>query len=132
MLHQVEYGRKGFAPHDGRLLRHLHERRPHVIGARKAIHEQPLPAHDDASGFAGFVERLSHDPIGVCVDQRADQRGAVAGIADRYAGVSAAEAPERFVVDRFVQEQPPQRRAPLPGGSHRGEGDGAHGEIEAG
>ena len=63
------------------------------------------------------------------VDQRPDEHAALRGIADRELLVDRQDSIAQFVGDRFVHDQPPQRRAALAAGAGRGEHDRAHGQF---
>ncbi|KGS35373.1 hypothetical protein X945_5803 [Burkholderia pseudomallei ABCPW 107] len=125
----VQDRRERLARDDGRLPRHPHERRAHIIRIR-AAELDTLAALHLAALLARIAERLLHRVERRAIDQRADERARFERIAHLHRCERLLEARQQLIGDAAVHDQPAQRRAALARGADRGERHRAHDEIE--
>ena len=132
VLHDVEDRREGLLAHHLGLLRHLGDRGLHVEAVGQLVEADALAAEDLAALGRGALQRSLHTLEAGAVDQRADERAGLAGIADLDAAIGALQARQQAIIDLLMHDQAAQRGAALAGGADGREGDGAHGQVEIG
>ena len=111
---------------------HFGQRRAHVEAALRNAFLDTGSARDRAAGGFGLCERCLHRLERGPPDERANQRVRLQRIANLDGGVGRLEPGHQALVNAFVDEQPPQRRAALARRAHRREGHRAQGQFEVG
>ena len=100
---------------------------------KKPGRDEPFAAAEDFAPLrARLVEGDGHALTGRLVDERPHQHAVFPRVADPHAAKNGDELFEKSLGDRFVDEQPPQRRAALARRAERGERDGPQGEVQVG
>ena len=127
--HHVENRGEGLFGHDGHFGSGANQRRLD----EEARPRKPLAAAEDfgplnTSRFEGVLHPLG----GRLVDERPHQHAFFPGIANPHAAKNRDELFEEPLGDRFVHEQPPQRRAPLARRAQSGKRDGPQGQPQVG
>ena len=132
VCHHVENRRESFGLDRVCLILHFDYGGTDIGASRGDTVGYRLAARDDAAFATRALNRRHHFFARTVIDQRAYEYVRVAWIADPEPGIGLCNLLNQLASYRFVHDQPPQRRAALPGSPNGGENNGANRHAEIG